>query len=67
MAVPADAEGVSIVGPWDPVGMRATVSRTLVMENVFIPDEQMLMLRGVYYQAARRWPCLLYTSDAADE
>ena len=56
MAVPADAEGVSIVGPWDPVGMRATVSRTLVMENVFIPDEQMLMQRGVYYQAARRWP-----------
>ena len=27
MAVPAGAEGVSIVGPWDPVGMRATVSR----------------------------------------
>ena len=61
MAVPADAEGVSIVGPWDPVGMRATVSRTLVMENVFIPDEQMLMPRGVYYQAARRWPHMFLT------
>ena len=61
MAVPAGAEGVSIVGPWDPVGMRATVSRTLVMENVFIPDEQMLMPRGVYYQAARRWPHMFLT------
>lgn len=61
MAVPADAEGVSIVGPWDPVGMRATVSRTLMMENVFIPDEQMLMPRGVYYQAARRWPHMFLT------
>lgn len=61
MAVPADAEGISIVGPWDPVGMRATVSRTLLIENVFIPDEQMLMQRGVYYQAARRWPHMFLT------
>ena len=61
MAVPADAEGVSIVGPWDPVGMRATVSRNLVMEDVFIADEQMLMPRGVYHQAARRWPHMFLT------
>ena len=61
MAVPADAEGVSIVGPWDPVGMRATVSRTLLLDNVFIADEQMLMPRGVYYQAALRWPHMFLT------
>ncbi|MEC7489844.1 MAG: acyl-CoA dehydrogenase family protein [Pseudomonadota bacterium] len=61
MAVPADAGGVSVVGPWDPVGMRATVSRTLLMENVFISDEQMLLPRGAYYQAARRWPHMFLT------
>lgn len=61
MAVPADAEGISVVGPWDPVGMRGTVSRTLLIENVFIPDEQMLLPRGVYYQAARRWPHMFLT------
>ena len=61
MAVPAESDGLSIVGPWDPVGMRATVSRTLVMEDVFIPDEQMLLPRGVYYQAARRWPHMFLT------
>jgi alkylation response protein AidB-like acyl-CoA dehydrogenase len=61
MAVPAESDGLSIIGPWDPVGMRATVSRTLVMENVFIPDEQMLLPRGVYYQAARRWPHMFLT------
>jgi len=61
MAVPSDAEGVSIVGPWDPVGMRATVSRTLLLENVFIPDEQMLLPRGVYHQAAVRWPHMFLT------
>ena len=61
VAVPAEAEGVSIVGPWDPVGMRATVSRTLLMNDVFVPDEQMLMPRGVYHQAARRWPHMFLT------
>ncbi len=61
VAVPADAEGVGIVGPWDPVGMRATVSRTLLMEDVFVPDEQMLLPRGVYHQAARRWPHMFLT------
>lgn len=61
MAVPAETEGVKIVGPWDPVGMRGTVSRTLLLENVFITDEMMLMPRGVYYQAARRWPHMFLT------
>jgi alkylation response protein AidB-like acyl-CoA dehydrogenase len=61
MAVPAEAEGVKIVGPWDPVGMRATVSRTLLLENVFVADENMLMPRGVYWQAARRWPHMFLT------
>jgi alkylation response protein AidB-like acyl-CoA dehydrogenase len=61
VAVPKEAAGLKIVGPWDPVGMRATVSRTLLLENVFIPDENMLMPRGVYWQAARRWPHMFLT------
>lgn len=61
LGVPSNAEGLSIVGPWDPVGMRGTVSRTLLLKDVFIPDEQMLMPRGVYYQAARRWPHMFLT------
>ena len=61
MAVPAETKGLSIVGPWDPVGMRATVSRTVLLKDVFIPDEQMLMPRGVYYQAAQRWPHMFMT------
>ena len=61
MAVPAVAKGVSITGSWDPVGMRATVSRTLLLKDVFVSDEQMLMPRGVYYQAASRWPHMFLT------
>ncbi len=61
LAVPGDADGFEIVGPWDPLGMRATVSRTLVMKDVFVPDDAQLLPRGVYYQAATRWPHMFMT------
>ncbi|NRG17453.1 acyl-CoA dehydrogenase family protein [Rhizobiales bacterium] len=61
IAVPANAEGVKVVGPWDPLGMRGTVSRTLIFEDVFVPDEEQLMPRGIYYQAASRWPHMFMT------
>jgi alkylation response protein AidB-like acyl-CoA dehydrogenase len=61
LAVPAKAEGVSITGPWDPLGMRATVSRTLVLDNVFVPEEAALLPPGIYYQAASRWPHMFLT------
>lgn len=38
-AVPAAAPGVRIVETWDHMGMRATGSHDLVLEDVFVPDE----------------------------
>jgi alkylation response protein AidB-like acyl-CoA dehydrogenase len=61
LAVPSDAPGLSIVGDWDPLGMRGTVSRNLVFENVFVPHSAALMPRGVYHQAAGRWPHMFMT------
>ncbi len=61
LAVAADADGLEITGPWDPMGMRATVSRTLVLKDVYVADEMLLMPRGVYHQAARRWPHMFMT------
>ena len=61
LAIPAKAEGVSVVGDWDPLGMRGTVSRTLLFKDVFVPDEAQMMPRGVYYQAASRWPHMFTT------
>jgi len=58
LAIPKDAEGFSIVGEWDPLGMRGTVSRTLLMKDVFVPDELQIMPPGVYPQMALRWPHL---------
>ena len=61
LAIPADAEGVSVVGDWDPLGMRGTVSRTLVFKDVFVDEDAALMPRGVYFQAATRWPHMFLT------
>src|SRR6185295_4977384 len=55
------AKGVSVVGDWDPLGMRATVSRTLLFEDVFVPEQEMLMPRGVYFRAATCWPHMFLT------
>lgn len=61
IAVPADAEGVKVVGDWDPLGMRGTISRTLIFENVFVPAEAQLMPHGIYFSAAKRWPHMFMT------
>ncbi len=58
LGVPADAEGVSIVDDWDPLGMRGTVSRTLLMDDVFVPETNEWLPAGIYNQAAERYPWL---------
>lgn len=61
LAVPAKAEGVSVYGDWDPLGMRGTVSRNLKFENVFVPEDARLMPEGLYFQAASRYPHMFAT------
>ncbi|HEX2782699.1 MAG TPA: acyl-CoA dehydrogenase family protein [Ilumatobacteraceae bacterium] len=58
LGVPADATGVSCVDDWDPLGMRGTVSRTLLMDDAFVPSENEWLPAGVYNQAADRYPWL---------
>ena len=61
LAIPANAPGVKVVGDWDPLGMRGTVSRTLLFKDVFVSAAEMLMPHGVYFQAATRWPHMFLT------
>ena len=61
IAVPADAPGFTIAGDWDPLGMRGTVSRTLIFKDVFVRDDAQMMPRGLYFQAAARWPHMFTT------
>lgn len=55
LGIPHEGEGVSIEGEWDPLGMRGTDSRNLVMDNVFVAAEHEWLPPGVFNQAANRW------------
>ena len=61
LAVPATAPGLRVAGDWDPLGMRGTVSRTLELADVFVEYDAALMPRGIYFQAASRWPHMFLT------
>jgi alkylation response protein AidB-like acyl-CoA dehydrogenase len=61
ISVPATAEGFSISGDWDPLGMRGTVSRNLFFKDVFVSDAEQLMPRGIYFKGAQTWPAMFFT------
>jgi alkylation response protein AidB-like acyl-CoA dehydrogenase len=65
IAVPKDSPGLTIEGPWDPLGMRGTVSRNLIFKDVFVPEDAKLMPSGIYFQAAKRWPHMFMTLTPA--
>ncbi len=48
LQVPRDATGVTFQGAWDALGMRATVSRDMVLENVFVPDDGDILPSGMF-------------------
>lgn len=65
LAVPGDAEGFAVVGDWDTLGMRGTVSKSLDIDGVFVPDAHQIMPRGIYYKAAIQWPHMFLTLTPA--
>lgn len=61
LGVPHEGEGLQIEGDWDPLGMRGTDSRNLVMDKVFVPLEHEWLPPGAFNQAADRWPYFYLT------
>ena len=58
LQVPKDAPGVSFPGEWDPMGMRGTVSRDMVLENVFVPDDGEVLPPGMFGAMYNAFPQL---------
>ena len=50
MAIPLQADGVRVEHTWDTLGLRATGSDTVVLDDVFIPDAAVSLIRP-----ADRW------------
>jgi acyl-CoA dehydrogenase len=55
-SVPFSADGVRIETTWDTLGMRATGSHTVVLDDVFVPDAAVLLMRP-----ADEWPAIWNT------
>ena len=64
LQVPKDAPGVSFIGDWDSMGMRGTVSRDMVLENVFVPDDAEVLPPGLFGAMYNAFPHLFLSFSA---
>lgn len=46
--VPRETTGVRLRDDWDAVGMRATANNGIVLENVFVPEDEALTIPGAF-------------------
>lgn len=46
--VPREAGGVSPRAPWVPIGMRATATDGIILDKVFVPEENALAIPGAF-------------------
>jgi len=64
LQIPKETPGVSFLGEWDPMGMRATVSRDMVLENVFVPDDAEVLPPGLFGAMYNAFPHLFLSFSA---
>ena len=59
--VPKDAPGLTVQGDWDPLGMRGTNSRDLVLKDVLVSEDDLMMPRGIFIKTLPHWPHMMAT------
>ena len=64
-AVHKDSDGLSVAGDWDPLGMRGTVSRDLILKDVFVSEDDLMMPAGVFLKTLPQWPAMMATLTPA--
>ena len=56
-----DTPGLMVRGDWDPLGMRGTNSRDLILRDVFVTRDDLLMPRGIFGKTLPNWPHMMAT------
>jgi alkylation response protein AidB-like acyl-CoA dehydrogenase len=59
--VPKTAPGLKVVGEWDPLGMRGTNSRDLVLKDVRVTEADLMMPKGIFIKTLPHWPHMMAT------
>ena len=60
-AVHKDKPGLKVTGDWNPLGMRGTHSRDLMLKDVFVSDVDMMMPKGIFTKTLPHWPHMMAT------
>ena len=63
--VPADMPGLSVVAPWDGLGLRANASAPITLEDCQVPSDFQLTDDGAGFQAMLNVPLPLFNLGAA--
>ena len=64
LSIPREAAGVEFSGDWDPLGMRATVSRDMALKDVRAPADAEILPPGVFGQLYQRQPHIFISFSA---
>lgn len=56
-----DAPGLSVQGEWDPLGMRGTNSRDLILKDVQVTEDDLMMPKGIFIKTLPHWPHMMAT------
>ena len=56
-----DAPGLEVKGDWDPLGMRGTNSRDLILRDVFVSEEDLMMPPGIFIKTLPNYPHVMAT------
>ena len=64
LSIPRETPGVEFSGDWDPIGMRATVSRDMNLKDVWVPGDAEILPPGVVGQLYQRQPYIFISFSA---
>ena len=56
-----DNPGLKVQGDWDPLGMRGTNSRDLILKDVKVTEEDLMMPKGIFIKTLPHWPHMMAT------
>ncbi|MGB1257333.1 MAG: acyl-CoA dehydrogenase family protein [Thiolinea sp.] len=56
-----DAPGLEVKGNWDPLGMRGTNSRDLILKDVFVTEDDLMMPPGIFIDTLPHFPHMMAT------
>ena len=56
-----DTPGLEVKGDWDPLGMRGTNSRDLILKDVFVTEDDLMMPPGIFIKTLPHYPHMMAT------